>query len=146
MMFNSWAERKNQEEFFPPQPLRIHRQIVITSDKLPKIPDGGKTPLASAGVDCRHSTSDIEPRPFSARKRNFQYFLSNEVGLFLASNLGTNVRSWKGAPACGHILPTGSDINEAMARETLKDILIDRQKMISIENIQKTYSFTIFRL
>ncbi len=32
---------------------------------------------------------------------------------------------------------TGSEITIAMAKETLKDILGDRQKMISIESIQK---------
>ena len=37
-------------------------------------------------------------------------------------------------------LTAGTDITIAMAKETLKDILTDRQKMISIENIQKTVS------
>jgi chromosomal replication initiator protein len=69
----------------------------------------------------------------------FNISLSNEVGLFLASNLGTNVRELEGALTRlrAYSSLTGSDINEAMARETLKDILSDRHKMISIDNIQK---------
>ncbi len=70
----------------------------------------------------------------------FNISLSNEVGLFLASNLGTNIRELEGALTRlrAYSSLTGTEITIAMAKETLKDILSDRQKMISIENIQKT--------
>jgi len=69
----------------------------------------------------------------------FNISLSNEVGLFLASHLGTNVRELEGALTRlrAYSSLTGSEITAAMAKETLKDIFSDRQKMISIDNIQK---------
>jgi chromosomal replication initiator protein len=61
------------------------------------------------------------------------------VGLFLASNLGTNIRELEGALTRlrAYSSLTGSDLTIAMAKETLKDMLSDRQKIITIENIQK---------
>ncbi len=69
----------------------------------------------------------------------FNISLTNEVGLFLASSLGTNIRELEGALTRlrAYSSLTGSEISIAMAKETLKDILGDRQKMITIENIQK---------
>ncbi len=66
--------------------------------------------------------------------------LGNDVGLFLASRLGSNIRELEGALTRLRAFAslTGSDITIAMAKETLEDILTDRQKAISIDEIQKT--------
>jgi chromosomal replication initiator protein len=69
----------------------------------------------------------------------FNISLSSEVGLFMASNLGTNIRELEGALTRlrAYSSLTGSEISISMAKETLKDILSDRQKMITIDSIQK---------
>jgi chromosomal replication initiator protein len=69
----------------------------------------------------------------------FNISLSSEVGLFLASNLGTNIRELEGALTRlrAYSSLTGSEISISLARDTLKDILSDRQKMITIDSIQK---------
>jgi chromosomal replication initiator protein len=140
------GKERTQEEFFHTfnSLYESHRQIVITSDKLPKEIPGLEERLRSRiswGLIADIQPPDIETKVAILCKKAelFNISLSNEVGLFLASNLGTNVRELEGALTRlrAYSSLTGSDINEAMAKETLKDILNDRQKMISIDNIQK---------
>src|SRR5512139_3093232 len=140
------GKERTQEEFFHTfnSLYESHRQIVITSDKLAKEIGGLEERLRSRiswGLIADIQPPDIETKVAILCKKAelFNISLSNEVGLFLASNLGTNIRELEGALTRlrAYSSLTGSDINEAMAKETLKDILSDRQKMISIDNIQK---------
>jgi chromosomal replication initiator protein len=140
------GKERTQEEFFHTfnSLYESHRQIIITSDKLPKEIPGLEERLRSRiswGLIADIQPPDIETKVAILCKKAelFNISLSNEVGLFLASNLGTNIRELEGALTRlrAYSSLTGSDISEAMAKESLKDILNDRQKMISIENIQK---------
>jgi chromosomal replication initiator protein len=140
------GKERTQEEFFHTfnSLYESHRQIVITSDKLPKEIGGLEERLRSRigwGLIADIQAPDVETKVAILCKKAelFNISLSNEVGLFLASNLGTNIRELEGAltrlRAYSSLI--GSEITAAMAKETLKDILSDRQKMISIDNIQK---------
>jgi chromosomal replication initiator protein len=141
------GKERTQEEFFHTfnSLYESHKQIVITSDKLPKDIPGLEERLRSRiswGLIADIQPPDIETKVAILCKKAelFNISLSNEVGLFLASNLGTNIRELEGALTRlrAYSSLTGSEITSAMAKETLKDILTDRLKMISIENIQKT--------
>ncbi len=140
------GKERTQEEFFHTFNALYdsHKQIVISSDKLPKDIPGLEERLRSRiswGLIADIQPPDIETKVAILCKKAeiYNIDLSNEVGLFLASHLGTNIRELEGAltrlRAFSSI--TGNDITIAMAKETLRDILDDRQKMISVENIQK---------
>jgi chromosomal replication initiator protein len=140
------GKERTQEEFFHTfnSLYESHRQIVITSDKLPKDIGGLEERLRSRiswGLIADIQPPDIETKVAILCKKAelFNISLSNEVGLFLASNLGTNIRELEGALTRlrAYSSLTGSEISLSMAKETLKDILSDRQKMITIDSIQK---------
>jgi len=141
------GKERTQEEFFHTfnSLYESHKQIVLSSDKLPKDIPGLEERLRSRigwGLIADIQAPDIETKVAILCKKAelFNISLSNEVGLFLASNLGTNIRELEGALTRlrAYSSLTGTEITIAMAKETLKDILSDRQKLISIENIQKT--------
>ena len=143
------GKERTQEEFFHTfnSLYDSHKQIVITSDKPPKDIPGLEERLRSRiswGLIADIQPPDIETKVAILCKKAeiYNIALSNEVGLFLASQLGSNIRELEGTLTRlrAYSSLTGQDINISMAKETLKDILSDREKMISIENIQKIVS------
>jgi chromosomal replication initiator protein len=140
------GKERTQEEFFHTfnSLYDSHKQIVITSDKLPKDIPGLEERLRSRiswGLIADIQPPDIETKVaiLSKKAEYFNISLPNEVGLFLASNLGSNIRELEGALTRlrAYSSLTGQEINISMANEILKDLIQDRQKIISIENIQK---------
>lgn len=140
------GKERTQEEFFHTFNALYdsHKQIVITSDKLPQDIPGLEERLRSRiswGLIADIQPPDIETKVAILCKKaeNYNISLSNEVGLFLASELGSNIRELEGAlnRLRFYASLTGNEINISVAKETLKDILSDRKKLISIENIQK---------
>lgn len=140
------GKERTQEEFFHTfnSLYESHKQIVLTSDKPPKDIPGLEERLRSRigwGLIADIQPPDIETRvAILGKKAEMNNIaLSNDVGLFLASHLGSNVRELEGALTRlgAYASLTGNDININMAKEMLKDIFSDREKMISIENIQK---------
>ncbi|HSR12509.1 MAG TPA: chromosomal replication initiator protein DnaA, partial [Thermodesulfobacteriota bacterium] len=134
------GKERTQEEFFHTfnSLYESRRQIVVTSDKLPKDIPGLEERLRSRiswGLIADIQPPDVETKVSILCKKAdlFNISLSNEVGLFLASSLGTNIRELEGALTRlrAYSSLTGSEITIAMAKETLKDILSDRQKQIS---------------
>ena len=143
------GKERTQEEFFHTFNALYdsHKQIVITSDKLPRDIPGLEERLRSRiawGLIADIQPPDIETKVAILCKKADLYNISltNEVGLFLASQLGSNIRELEGALTRlrAYASLTGSEITVTLAKETLRDLLGDRQKMISIENIQKKVS------
>ncbi|MBI4495856.1 MAG: chromosomal replication initiator protein DnaA [Deltaproteobacteria bacterium] len=143
------GKERTQEEFFHTfnSLYESHKQIVITSDKLPKDISGLEERLRSRiswGLIADIQPPDIETKVAILCKKADVYSisLSYEVGLFMASYLGTNIRELEGALTRlrAYASLTGKEINIAMAKEMLRDILSDREKMVTVENIQKAVS------
>lgn len=140
------GKERTQEEFFHTFNALYdsHKQIVISSDKLPKDIPGLEERLRSRiswGLIADIQPPDIETKVAILCKKaeTFNISISNEIGLFLAEHLGSNIRELEGALTRlrAYASLTGNEFNISMAKEILKDLLSDRQKMINIENIQK---------
>ena len=141
------GKERTQEEFFHTFNTLYdsHKQIALSSDKLPKEIPGLEERLRSRigwGLIADIQPPDIETKVAILCKKAEMYniALTNDVGLFLASHLGSNIRELEGALTRLRAFAslTGSDITTAMAKESLEDILTDRKKAISIDEIQKT--------
>ncbi len=140
------GKERTQEEFFHTFNALYdsHKQIVISSDKLPKDIPGLEERLRSRiswGLIADIQPPDIETKVAILCKKAevFNISLSNEIGLFLASQLGSNIRELEGALTRlrAYASLTGNEVNISMAKEMLKDLLSDRQKILNVENIQK---------
>jgi chromosomal replication initiator protein len=140
------GKERTQEEFFHTFNTLYdsNKQIIVTSDKLPKDIPGLEERLRSRiswGLIADIQPPDIETKVAILCKKAELYnlSLSNEVGLFLAGQLGSNIRELEGALTRlrAYSSLTGQEISASMAKETLRDILRDRQKTITVENIQK---------
>jgi chromosomal replication initiator protein len=140
------GKERTQEEFFHTFNALYdsNKQIVVTSDKLPKDIPGLEERLRSRiswGLIADIQPPDIETRVAILCKKAELYNISlpNDVGLFLASQLGSNIRELEGALTRlrAYSSLTGNEISSSMVKDVLRDILSDRQKTITIENIQK---------
>ncbi|MBT0665067.1 chromosomal replication initiator protein DnaA [Geobacter pelophilus] len=136
-----------QEEFFHTfnSLYESHKQIVLTSDKFPKeIPDLEER-LRSRfewGLIADIQPPDTETKSAILKKKaEFDgIMLPDDVALFLSSSSASNVRELEGmlVRLGAYSSLTNSKITLTMAREVLKDIIVDKSKDISIESIQKT--------
>lgn len=135
-----------QEEFFHTfnTLYESHKQIVLTSDKFPKeIPDLEER-LRSRfewGLIADIQPPDTETKSAILKKKaEFDNIhLPDDVALFLSSSSASNVRELEGmlVRLGAYSSLTNSKITLTMAREVLKDIIVDKSKDISIEIIQK---------
>ena len=135
-----------QEEFFHTfnSLHESHKQIVLTSDKFPKeIPDLEER-LRSRfewGLIADIQPPDTETKSAILKKKaEFDRIdLPDDVALFLASSSASNVRELEGmlVRLGAYSSLTNSKITLTMAREVLKDIIVDKTRDISIEIIQK---------
>lgn len=135
-----------QEEFFHTfnTLYESHKQIVLTSDKFPKeIPDLEER-LRSRfewGLIADIQPPDTETKSAILKKKaEFDGIqLPDDVALFLSSSSASNVRELEGmlVRLGAYSSLTNSKITLTMAREVLKDIIVDKTRDVSIEIIQK---------
>jgi chromosomal replication initiator protein len=140
-------KERTQEEFFHTfnALLEGNQQIILTSDRYPKEIDGVEDRLKSRfgwGLTLAIEPPELETR-VAILKRKAQennVNLADEVAFFIAKRLRSNVRELEGAlnRVIANANFTGRMITIDFVREALKDLLALQDKLVTIDNIQKT--------
>ncbi len=138
---------QSQEEFFHTfnSLLEGQRQIIITSDRIPKAMTDVEERLVSrfgSGLTVSVEPPELETRVAILAKKatDKDIMLPEDVAFFVANAVRSNVRELEGAlhriiASAGF---TGRPINIDLAREALRDLLVYRESRINIDNIQQT--------
>lgn len=140
-------KERTQEEFFHTfnSLYESHKQIVVTSDKFPKEIPGLEERLRSRfewGLIADIQPPDVETKQAILKIKAEQngIYLPENVALFLASSVTSNIRELEGylVRLGAYASLTSTPISLSMAKEVLKNILRDKPREISVEDIQKT--------
>ena len=143
------GKERSQEEFFHTFNTLLEGkcQIVLTCDRYPKEVNGLDERLKSRfgwGL-----TQSIEPPELETRvailKKKAAFIgteLDTEVAFFIARCIQSNVRELEGAlrRVIANSQFTGKEITLSFAKEALRDLISLQNKMVTIDNIQKTVS------
>ncbi len=140
-------KEQSQEEFFHTfnTLLEGNKQVILTSDRFPKEVVGLEDRLKSRfgwGL-----TIGVEPPEFEMRvaillkkASEFGVALPDEVAFFIAKRLRGNVRDLEGAlkRVGAYAQFTQQLLTVEVVKDALKDLLALQQKMVTLDNIQKT--------
>lgn len=140
-------KERSQEEFFHTfnALLEGDQQVILTCDRYPKEVDGLEERLKSRfgwGLTVAIEPPELETRVAILHRKAEQaeVELPDEVAFFIAKRIRSNVRELEGALrrviANAHF--TGRPITLDFAREALRDLIALQDKLVTIENIQKT--------
>jgi chromosomal replication initiator protein len=141
------GKERSQEEFFHTfnALLEDHQQVVLTCDRYPKEVDGLEERLKSRfgwGLTVAIEPPELETRVaiLKAKAAQSSVNLPNDVAFFIGQRIRSNVRELEGAlrRVSASARFTGADIDLDLAKEALKDLLALQDKLVTIENIQKT--------
>jgi chromosomal replication initiator protein len=136
----------SQDEFFHTYNALhyAHKQIVLTSDKLPAELPGVEDRLRSRftwGLIAEVETPDLETRvAILKRKAEAERVnLPDEVALYLAAHIKTNVRELEGAllRLAARASFNGQAISVELARDALAKLLANAPTGLTIETIQR---------
>ena len=137
----------SQEEFFHTfnALLEGNQQIILTSDRYPKELDGVEDRLKSRfgwGLTIVIEPPELETRVAILMRKAAEnrINLPNEVAFFIAKRLRSNVRELEGAlnRVIANANFTGRPITIDFVREALRDMLALQEKLVTVDNIQKT--------
>lgn len=140
---------RSQEELFHTfnSLLEDNQQIIMTCDRYPKEIDGLEERLKSRfgwGLTVTIEPPELETRVAilmsKAQQSNIE--LPEEVAFFIGERIRSNIRELEGAlrRVVANANFSNKDITLDFAKEALRDLLSSHDKMISIDNIQKTVS------
>ncbi len=138
---------RSQEEFFHTfnALLEGQQQIILTSDRYPKEIEGVEERLKSRfgwGLTVAVEPPELETRVAilvsKAAQSNIE--LPYEVAFFIAKRIRSNVRELEGAlrRVIANARFTGKPITVDFVHEALRDLLALQDKLVTIDNIQKT--------
>ncbi|MCR3755685.1 MAG: chromosomal replication initiator protein DnaA [Sodalis sp. Psp] len=140
-------KERSQEEFFHTfnSLLDGNHQIILTSDRYPKEINGVEDRLKSRfgwGLTVAIEPPELETRVAILMKKADEndIHLPGEVAFFIAKRLRSNVRELEGAlnRVTANANFTGRVITIDFVREVLRDLLALQEKLVTIDNIQKT--------
>lgn len=141
------GKERSQEEFFHTfnTLLEGQQQVILTCDRYPKEVDGLEERLKSRfgwGLTVAIEPPELETcvAILMSKASSAQVELPEEVAFFIAKRIRSNVRELEGAlrrvVANSHF--TGRPITLDFAKEALRDLLALQDKLVTVENIQKT--------
>ncbi len=140
------GKEATQEEFFHTfnSLYESHKQIILTSDKFPREIPGLEERLRSRfewGLIADIQPPDVETKIAILKKKAELngIELPDDVALFIGSSASSNIRELEGmlVRLGAYASLTRNKISLNMARDILKDIIVDKSKEITIEMIQK---------
>jgi len=141
------GKERSQEEFFHTfnNLLERRQQVVLTCDRYPKEVSGLESRLKSrfgSGLTVAIEPPELETRVaiLMSKAQQAGIQLPDEVAFLIAKRIRSNVRELEGALRRVHANSqfTGKPITLAFAKEALSDLLTIQDKLVTIENIQKT--------
>ncbi len=141
------GKERSQEEFFHTfnALLEGQHQIILTCDRYPKEVDGLEERLKSRfgwGLTQAIEPPELETRVaiMQSKAEQAQVDLPSEVAFFIAKRIRSNVRELEGAlrRVIANSQFTGRPITLEFAKDALRDLLALQDKLVTVENIQKT--------
>lgn len=141
------AKERSQEEFFHTfnALFESKQQIIMTCDRYPSEVEGLEERLKSRfgwGLTVAIEPPELETRVaiLMSKAAQSEFPLAHEVAFFIAKRIHSNIRELEGAlrrvTANAHF--TGRPITLDFAKEALKDLIALQNKLVTLENIQKT--------
>ncbi len=140
------GKESTQEEFFHTfnSLYDHHKQIVLTSDKMPKEIPELEERLRSrfeCGLIADIQPPDLETKVAILKKKAEMnvIHLPDDVALFIASAIKSNIRELEGAliRLGAYASLQGRSVNLDMAKETLSSFVTERTKMVTLEAIKR---------
>ncbi len=141
------GKERSQEEFFHTfnALLEGQQQIILTCDRYPKEVSGLEERLKSRfgwGLTVAIEPPELETRVAILMSKAVQLGeeLPQEVAFFIAKRIRSNIRELEGAlrRVTANAKFTGQPITVDFAKLALKDLIALQDKLVTIENIQKT--------
>ena len=141
------GKERSQEEFFHTfnALLEGQQQVILTCDRYPKEVDGLEERLKSRfgwGLTVAIEPPELETcvAILMSKASGSGVELPEEVAFFIAKRIRSNVRELEGAMrrVIANSQFTGRPITLDFAKEALKDLLALQERLVTIENIQKT--------
>jgi chromosomal replication initiator protein len=148
VQFIAGKERTQEEFFFTFNALyETGKQIVITSDKMPKDTPGLEERLKTRfvwGMTADIGAPDFETKVAILQKKAAEqnFNLPSEVAHYIAERARSNIRELEGCliKVIFHASLHGADIDVSMAQEVLKGIIREPSRSASIDQIQRIVS------
>jgi chromosomal replication initiator protein len=141
------GKERSQEEFFHTfnTLLENKHQVVLTCDRYPKEIKGLEERLKSRfgwGLPVAVEPPDLETRVaiLMSKAQQVGVELPPEVAFFVGKRIRSNIRELEGAlrRVIANAEFTGREITLDFAKEALRDLIALQDRLINVENIQKT--------